>query len=331
MSSPIPLRYGSDQEVGIRRRGSRRFHYVNERTGKEASADDRRRIAALAIPPAWTDVWIAASPDSHVQATGRDARGRKQYRYHPQHTAERSAHKFDDLVTFAEHLGPLRRHVRRDLATRGLGHDRLVAVVVRLLDLTGLRVGNDEYVRANRTYGITTLRTRHVTVRGSTIQLRFRGKVTHEFDVRVEDPTLARIVRRCQHLPGQDLFRYQDEAGEVRTVTSDDVNRYLREHGAPNATAKTFRTWNATVGAASGLAAVAKDEPAPTVHTLNQVIDTVALALGNTRAVCRGSYIHPAVIDAYFDEKIAPNWSRPVGTRPVGLLSDERRALRVIR
>ncbi len=276
-------------------------------------------------------MWIAASSDSHVQATGRDAKGRKQYRYHPQHTADRSAHKFGDLVAFAGNLGALRRRVRRDLAAPGLGHDRVVAVVVRLLDVTGLRIGNDEYARENRTFGITTLRTRHVTVRGTRIQLRFRGKIAHEFDVRVDDATLAAIVRRCQHLPGQDLFRYRDERGDVRTVTSTDVNRYLSEHGAPTATAKTFRTWNATVGAAAGLAAVVSSEPQPSARTLNQVIDTVADSLGNKRAVCRSSYVHPTVVDAYLDGRLGRSWARPVGTRPSGLLADERRTLRLIK
>ena len=203
--------------------------------------------------------------------------------------------------------------------------------VVRLLDVTGLRIGNDEYARENRTFGITTLRTRHVTVRGTRIQLRFRGKIAHEFDVRVDDATLAAIVRRCQHLPGQDLFRYRDERGDVRTVTSTDVNRYLSEHGAPTATAKTFRTWNATVGAAAGLAAVVSSEPQPSVRTLNQVIDTVADSLGNKRAVCRNSYVHPTVVDAYLDGRLGRSWARPVGTRPSGLLADERRTLRLIK
>jgi DNA topoisomerase-1 len=325
------LHYGSDQEPGIRRVGTKRFRYIDQRTGRPATPADLDRIARLVIPPAWTDVWIAPSPDSHVQATGRDARGRKQYRYHERFTAHRAEHKFADLVGFGEHLGALRRRVRRDLHADDLGHDQVVAVVVRLLDITGLRVGNDEYARTNQTYGLTTLRDQHVSVRGSTVHLNFKGKVAKEFDVRLDDRLMARLVRRCQDLPGQALFAYRTPDGGQRTVTSNDVNRYLSTHGSPVATAKTFRTWNATVGAASGLVEVARDEEQPSQRTLVGIIDQVAEALGNTRTVCRNSYIHPAVIEAYVDNRLVKAWNRPTGKRPAGLSNNERRTLRLIR
>lgn len=324
------LRYGSDAEPGIRRRGTKRFAYVNERTGRPASRADVERITALAIPPAWTDVWIAADPTSHVQATGRDAKGRKQYRYHPDHTSSRSADKFADLVPFAHALGRVRNRVRRDLRADELDHDQVVAVVVRLLDVTGLRVGNPQYARENGSFGLTTLRRRHARLRGSTLRLSFRGKSKHQFDVDVDSAPLARVVRRCQHLPGQHLFQYERD-GERRAISSNDVNAYLAEYGSPGITAKTFRTWNATVLAAERFAAAAQDGLEPTAAAVNDVIDAVAHQLGNTRAVCRSSYVHPAVIEAFLDGSLAVRWNRPVGTRPGGLTADERRTLRLLK
>jgi DNA topoisomerase-1 len=329
--APATLRFGSDTEPGIRRRGVKRFAYVDERTGREITRRaDLERIVRLAVPPAWTDVWIAADPASHVQATGRDARGRKQYRYHPAFMAARGADKFDELVPFAMALGRIRRRVARDLRAGELGHDQVVAVVVRLLDTTGLRVGNPEYARDNGSYGLTTLRQRHVRVRGSRLHLSFPGKSKHHFDVDVDSAPLARIVRRCQHLPGQHLFQYED-GGERRVITSTDVNAYLAEHGNAGITAKTFRTWNATVMAGERFADAAADGIAPTANAVNSVIDAVADQLGNTRAVCRASYVHPAMIDAFLQETLLPTWSRPVGTRPSGLTVVERRALRVLK
>ena len=325
------LRFGSDQEPGIRRRGSKRFSYVDDRTGKAPSPADLQRIRALAIPPAWTDVWISADPGSHLQATGRDSRGRKQYRYHAEFVDSQSENKFADLVVFAQVLGSLRSRVRRDLSRDDLSHDRVVATVVRLLDVTSLRIGNIEYARANRSFGLTTLRNNHVAVRGSTVRLSFRGKSAHDFDVVVDNARLAKIVRACQHLPGQQLFEYSAGDGVVRPIGSSDVNAYLAEFGAPGMTAKTFRTWNATVRAAEGLADVAQLEQAPTKRVLNAVIDDVADHLGNTRSICRKSYVHPAVVDAYLDGTIMKRWQRPVGQRPSGLTVGERRTLRLLR
>jgi DNA topoisomerase-1 len=326
-----PVHFGSGDEPGIRRRGSTRFTYVDERTNRPASKRNLERIHALAVPPAWSDVWIATDPGSHLQAWGRDARGRKQYRYHPAFTESQSENKFGDLVSFAQVLGSLRARVTRDLGKNDLSHDRVVATVVRLLDVTSLRVGNVEYARSNRSFGLTTLRNRHVTVHGTTIRFTFRGKSAHDFDVLVDNARLAKIVRSCQHLPGQQLFEYTAEDGVVRAIGSSDVNTYLGEHGVPGMTAKTFRTWNATVRAAEGLADVAAVEEVPTKSVVNAVIDQVADHLGNTRSVCRNSYVHPAVVAAYLDGSLTKQWPRPVGRRPAGLLDGERRTLRLLR
>src|SRR3954469_1947164 len=266
------LNFGSDEAPGIRRRGTKRFTYFNELTGGPASAEDLLRIRSLAVPPAWQNVWISADPQSHLQATGRDARGRKQYRYHPTFVDSQAENKFSELVTFGNALGSLRGRVDRDLRRDDLDHDRVVATVVRLLDITSLRVGNTEYSRANESFGLTTLHNGHATVRGSTIHLTFRGKSSHDFDIRVDNARLAKIVRGCQHLPGQQLFEYRSEDGQTRSVGSVDVNRYLSEHAAAGMTAKTFRTWNATVLAAELLAAVARNETAPTKRVLNEVV-----------------------------------------------------------
>jgi DNA topoisomerase I len=330
------LRFGSDAEPGIRRRGRTRFTYVNERTGRSPSRTDLERIKALAVPPAWTDVWIAADATSHLQATGRDAKGRKQYRYHADFTASQSENKFADLVAFGAALGRLRRRVDRDLRAAGLDrdrldHDRVVAVVIRLLDLTGLRVGNEEYARENRSFGLTTLRDRHAVVRGTTVNLSFRGKSAHDFDVSVDNARLARLVRRCQHLPGQQLFQYRTADGGLRGIGSSDVNAYLAEHGNVSMSAKSFRTWNATVLAAEGFVRAADDDEEPSARVVNEVIDQVAGELGNTRAVCRASYVHPAIIGSYLDGTLVPQWRRPVGAKPAGITTVERRVLRLLK
>jgi len=325
------LSFGSDQQSGIRRTGVKRFRYVNESTGERASDVDQARIQALAIPPAWTQVWIAADPSSHLQATGRDSRNRKQYRYHNAFTASQAENKFAELVGFGLRLGALRRRVARDLARNDLGQDRVVATVIRLMDITSLRIGNTEYATANESFGLTTLHNQHVAVRGSTIRLAFRGKSAHDFDIRVDNARLARIVRHCQHLPGQQLFTYRSEGGEVRYVNSSDVNSYLGDHAGPGVTAKTFRTWNATVRAADGLAGATEHNETPTSRVINEVIDSVADHLGNTRAVCRSSYVHPAVIESYIQGTLLPLWNRAVGGKPTGLTVIERKALRLLR
>jgi len=331
LEPPPSLRFASDDGPGIRRQGRTRFRYVHAETGRPVSADDAARIASLAIPPAWTDVWISPDPSSHLQATGRDAKGRKQYRYHKDFTAHRSAAKFDDLVPFGQGLGALRRQVAKDLVRgAGLRHDHVVAVLVRLLDLTYLRVGNEQYAKQNRSYGLTTLRNQHVAVQGSRIRLRFRGKSAHRFDITLESRELARLIRRCQDLPGQHLFQYQDADGEIRPVGSGDVNDYVRRHGSPTATAKTFRTWGGTVLAGELLAAAAeRDEPA-TARTVKSVIDDVASRLGNTPTVCRTSYVHPAVVEQFLEGSFLEQWSPPPPRAPMGLSPDERRMLRFL-
>ncbi len=325
------LRFGSDQEPGIRRHGTKRFTYVNERTGRTVSAADLERIKRLAVPPAWTDVWISLHANSHLQATGRDARGRKQYRYHDAFVDDRANDKFADLVPFASALGPLRRRVDRDLRLDDLNQDRVVATVVRLLDVTSLRIGNDEYARSNGSFGLTTLRNRHVHVRGSTIHFEFRGKSAHDFDVEIDNRRLAKIVRSCQHLPGQRLFEYRTLDGSVRTVDSGDVNEYLGEHARPGTTAKTFRTWNATVRAAEALYVATQDQDEPSAAVLNAAIDQVADHLGNTRSVCRSSYVHPAVIESYLDGTLAGRWQRPVSQRAGRLSVAERKTVRLLK
>ncbi|MEP7202946.1 MAG: DNA topoisomerase IB [Ilumatobacteraceae bacterium] len=326
------LRFGSDEEPGIRRRGTKRFTYVDERTGKPVSSPAvLDRIRRLAVPPAWTDVWIAAHRDSHLQATGRDARGRKQYRYHEVFTDDRANHKFADLVGFGSALGSLRRRVDRDLRLKDLNHDRVVATVVRLLDDTSLRVGNAQYARSNKSFGLTTLRNRHAVVRGGTIHFEFRGKSSHDFDVTVEDPRLAKIVRSCQHLPGQQLFEYETLDGAVRRVDSADVNEYLGEYARPGATAKTFRTWNATVRAAEALFTASQQEDQPSNAVLNAAIDQVADHLGNTRSVCRSSYVHPAVVDAYLEGSLERRWQRPVSKRSNRLSVSEKKTIRLLK
>jgi DNA topoisomerase-1 len=326
---PQTLVFGSDDQPGIRRLGRNRFRYEHE-SGEPVTADEKARIASLAIPPAWTNVWISADPSSHLQATGRDAKGRKQYRYHDEFTAARGAAKFDDLVEFASGLGRLRKVVQADLDAPTLDHDHIVAVLVRLLDITSLRVGNEVYAQTNQSYGLTTLRNQHVAIRGSVIRMRFRGKSAHDFDIKVEDKRLAKLVRRCQALPGQRLFQYIDDHGEIRQVGSTDVNDYIRRHGSDVGSAKTFRTWGASVMAGELLAEAATDDADLTPRTVNAALRMVAGHLGNTLAVCRSSYVHPVIVDRFLDGKLADLWTPPVGRSPAGLEPGERRLVRLL-
>ena len=260
------------------------------------------RIRALAIPPAWTDVWICTSPRGHLQATGRDARQRKQFRYHPRWTALRDANKYSRLIGFCGVLPRIRRRVRRDMRRPGLSHEKVVATVVKLMEKTLIRVGNDEYAKQNGSFGLTTLRGRHARVRGGTVRLRFRGKSGKEIEAEVTDRRVARVVKQSQELPGQELFAYIDESGERRTVSSQDVNDYLRETTGADYTAKDFRTWAGTVLAAVALRELEEFESdAEAKRNVVKAIDRVARRLGNTRAVARRSYVHPAVLDSYFD------------------------------
>jgi DNA topoisomerase I len=302
------LRYVTDSLPGIRRRrAGTGWAYYRPDGARITDPAERRRLNALAIPPAWTDVWICPDPRGHLQATARDARGRKQYRYHPGYRAAREASKFRRMLQFAEVLPLLREHIERDLRARGLPRRKVLATVVRLLDRTQIRVGNDEYARANRSFGLTTLRDRHVEVRGARLRFTFRGKSGVPHTVDFTDRRVARIVQQCQDLPGQELFQYLDEDGRRQAVSSDDVNAYLRAATGRDVTAKDFRTWAGTVSAATELRRLGPAGNARVVQRrIVQAIDTVAARLGNTRTVCRQYYVHPGVLDAYLDGRTAP-------------------------
>ena len=297
------LRYSTDSRPGFtRRRAGRGFTYrdTDGRPIRDREVIDR--IRKIVIPPAWTDVWICPWPNGHLQATGRDARGRKQYRYHARWREQRGAENFGRMIAFAKALPRIRRTAEHDLAKRGMPREKILGAVVRLLELTLIRVGNDEYARLNRSFGLTTMRDRHATVRGSSVRVRFRGKGGQTHEVGLRDHRLATIIRRCQELPGQDLFQYVDEDGELRDVTSDDVNDYLREASGGDFTAKDFRTWAGTLLAYRALRALQPEDHGPAARrNVVQAMRLTAEKLGNTPAVARGSYVHPAVLDAYLD------------------------------
>jgi DNA topoisomerase-1 len=297
------LRYSTDTRAGItRRRRGKGFGYTDPAGQPVRDAARLRRIRSLAIPPAWTDVWICPDPVGHLQATGRDARGRKQYRYHPRWQSSRGADKFSRMLAFAAALPRIRRRCEEDLARPGVPREKVLATVVRLLELTLIRVGNDEYVRQNRSYGLTTLRDRHARVEGTAIHFRFRGKAGKVHEVGLRDRRLAAIVRRCQDLPGQELFQYVDDDGVVRDVTSDDVNAYIEAAAGERFTAKDFRTWAGTVLAYRALKALDPGESDRAVQRgVVEAMRRTADQLGNTPAVARGSYVHPAVLEAYLD------------------------------
>jgi DNA topoisomerase I len=293
------LRYVSDATPGIaRKRAGWAFRYVGPEGKPIREREALAHIKALAIPPAWEEVWICPRGDGHLQATGRDARGRKQYRYHRRWREVRDETKYGRMAAFARVLPRIRRRVRQDLALPGLPRDKVLATVLRLLETTRMRVGNEEYARENDSFGLTTLRTRQVRLNGSTLQFRFRGKsgVWHAFAL--NDRTLAAIVRRMRDLPGYELFQYVDERGETRAVDSADVNAYLKSIAGEEFTSKDFRTWAGTVLAAEALHRLGK-------KGLSQAVEHVARQLGNTKAVCRKCYIHPAVIEAHLGGTLA--------------------------
>jgi DNA topoisomerase-1 len=302
------LRYVTDGLAGItRRRVGAGWAYYAPDGARSADAATRKRLNSLAIPPAWTDVWICADPGGHIQATARDARGRKQYRYHPSYRDARDQSKFRRMLEFSEALPHLCERVERDLRGDDLGRAQLLATVVRLLDRTLIRVGNDEYARDNRSFGLTTLRRRHVQVDGNQLRFTFRGKSGVEHSISIAEPRLARIIQRCQDLPGQEMFQYLNAAGKREAVTSDDVNEYLREASGRDVTAKDFRTWGGTMLAAVELRAMG---PAASKREADRnilrAVDAVAERLGNTRAVCRKYYVHPALLQAYLLGRTVP-------------------------
>jgi DNA topoisomerase I len=295
------LVYTSDDEPGIRRvRRGKHFEYLGQTGTLVRDARTLDRIRALAIPPAWEHVWISTRPRGHLHATGRDARGRKQHRYHARWRETRDADKFDRVAEFARALPGIRRRVAADLRREGLPKKKVVATVVRLLETTFLRIGNEEYARQNHSFGLTTLRDRHVDVSGSNVRFLFKGKSGVEVSVGVEDRRVARVLKRLEELPGQNLFQYVDGEGERHRVTSDDVNRYIREASGGDFTAKDFRTWAGTLLAACELhEADGFESENEARRRVVDAIDIVARRLGHTRAVCRRAYVHPAVIASY--------------------------------
>jgi DNA topoisomerase-1 len=309
------LSYVTDGLAGIsRRRAGRGWAFYGPDGVRITDSAQRKRITSLVIPPAWTDVWICSDPNGHIQATARDARGRKQYRYHPSYREARDKSKFRRILEFSEVLPDIRDRVERDLRARDLSRRQILATVVQLLDRTLIRVGNDEYARENRSFGLTTLRGRHVQIKGATLRFSFRGKSGVQHDVAITDRRLARIVQQCQDLPGQELFKFLDAAGKRQSVASDDVNAYLRVITGRDITAKDFRTWAGTMLAARELRAMrpASSQRA-TEKNIVHAIDAVAERLGNTRAVCRKYYVHPALLQAYQHGRTAP-LPLPAGT-----------------
>ena len=297
------LRYVTEAGPGFRRRrAGRGFVYLDAVGRRVRDAETLHRIRALVIPPAWTSVWICASPSGHIQAVGRDARGRKQYRYHARWRQARDETKYTRMLAFARALPRIRARASHDLSRPGLTRDKVLATVVRLLEATLIRVGNEEYARTNGSFGLTTLRDRHVDVHGTEVRFSFRGKGGKEHAVGLRDRRLARIIRRLQDLPGQELFQYVDDAGERRSIDSGDVNAYLHEIAGEDFTAKDFRTWAGTVLAALALAEVREfATPREAKRNIVRAIERVASRLGNTPAICRKSYIHPEVLQAYLD------------------------------
>ena len=315
-ATAVALQHVSDEGPGItRHRRGKSFSYTDSRGRPVRDAATLARIRALAIPPAWTGVWISPDPDGHIQATGRDARGRKQYRYHPKWRTVRDEAKYHRLVGFCGALPALRAAVERDLACACLCKRKVVATVVALMERAQLRVGNDEYARANGSYGATTLRDRHARIRGDTLELSYRGKSGIERRVRLTDRRLARIVRRCRDLPGQRLFQYVD-GGAIRPITSTDVNAYIREVTGGPFTAKDYRTWAATLGAALLLCALERPSSLKACkQCVNQVLAAVADRLGHTPAICRKSYVHPRLIDEFTATGLDPALARAIRRR----------------
>jgi DNA topoisomerase-1 len=320
------LVYVSDRTPGIiRRRRGRGFGYVDQHGHVLRRRAELDRITRLAIPPAWKDVWICRNPRGHLQACGRDARGRKQYRYHAGWRKMRDEVKYDEMLAFAMALPALRRQIARDLSAPGLPRRKVIAAVVQLLEKTLIRVGNDEYARDNNSYGLTTMHNRHVSVSKSTLRFRFKGKGGKSHDIAFGDSRIARIVRRCQDLPGHELFGYIDEEGKAQDIGSADVNEYLREVTRQDFTAKSFRTWAATVLAACALQELPEcHSNAQTKRNIVKAVEAVAGLLGNTPAICRKSYIHPGVIDAYANGS-PPRTRRARRLRAVSSPSDFRR------
>ncbi len=295
----------SDTSAGIRREMGTLGWVFRAPDGTPITDEETlTRVRKLAIPPAWTDVWICPSAKGHVQATGRDARGRKQYRYHARWREVRDDTKYDRMIAFGEALPKIRAATEHDLARPGLPREKVLATVVQLLEKTLIRVGNDEYAKQNQSYGLTTMRDRHVAVNGSTVRFEFRGKSGKAHTIDLRNRKLAAIVKRCRDLPGYELFQYIDENGERQVIDSSDVNAYLRAITGEDFTAKDFRTWSGTVLATRALRELPSETATEAKKNLVQAIEAVAGLLGNTKSVCRKCYIHPAIIDSYLDRSL---------------------------
>jgi len=299
----VGLRYVSDAKPGIHREPSgKRFRYTDPEGQRVRDRETLARIKSLVIPPAWTDVWICAAHNGHIQVTARDARGRKQYRYHPLWRKVRDENKYEHLISFGKALPLIRKHIEKDLALPGLPRDKILATVVRLLETTMMRVGNEEYARSNGSFGLTTLRDKHVRIDGARLEFHFRGKSGVEHLIELNDRRLARIVSRCRELPGYELFQYLDDEGNRGSIDSEDVNEYLRRISGQDYTAKDFRTWAGTLLAALALREFEKfDSQAQAKKNLLRAIESVSAKLGNTPAICRKCYIHPIVMESYLD------------------------------
>jgi DNA topoisomerase I len=312
------LHHVSDGRPGIRRkRAGAGFCYLLPTGARISDLSVLRRLRSIAAPPAWTDVWLCPSADGHIQATGRDARGRKQYRYHPAFRGMRENAKFDHLFVFAEVLPTLRARIAEHMAQRGLAREKVLATVAHLLETTLIRVGNDEYARQNKSYGLTTLKNRHVAIEGSEVRFRFIGKSGKQWSLKLRDRRVAKIIRACQELPGQDLLQYFDEGGALRAVTSSDVNSYLREISGRDVTAKDFRTWAGTVGAALALDELGTfKSTAEAKRNVRAAIARVSACLGNTPTICRKCYIHPEVLNAYLQGNLSFGVTPHLGSKP---------------
>ena len=313
------LRYVADTTPGItraNRRGGKDFDYKTPEGKPLKDEETLARIRSLVIPPAWTDVWICPHANGHIQATGRDARGRKQYRYHPKWRETRDGNKFGRMIAFARALPDIRKRVHLDLSRSHLPREKVLAAVVKLLETTLIRVGNDEYAQSNKSFGLTTLRDRHADIDGHTVRFSFKGKSGVKHDIDFSDQRLAHVIEKCQDLPGEELFQYVDDDGKVCDVGSADVNDYLRKIAGEEFTAKDFRTWAGTV-----LAAMALHELEP--HTTQRqakknivsAVESVAKKLGNTQAVCRKCYIHPAILDSYLEGTLVQTLRRRIQKR----------------
>jgi len=325
------LAYVTDTETGFTRRKSKSGFLFFDLAGKRLRAKDAiNRIQSLVIPPAWSDVWICPLAHGHLQATGRDARGRKQYIYHPQFRELRESDKYQHMLQFAQTLPVIRAQIRRDIGRTGLPREKVIATVIWLLEATLIRVGNAEYAKENRSYGITTLRTPHVKLQGSEIRFQFRGKSGKAWKISLHDRRIAKIIRACQELPGQQLFQYEDATGALLTITSTDVNRYLQELTGKEITAKDFRTWAGTVMAASILHEGDVTQGDSRQRHIREAVKVVSERLGNTPTICRKCYIHPIILDLYTDDKLRLRVIQKT-TAPAALEPIERAVLALLK